>query len=78
MSSADVETIEIHGFSGGVFSVECCEVFSDCKFPAFLLIAGITAPKGLENPLAIRTISSDLSDWDLINNGVFSAEKHLS
>ena len=63
---------------GGVCSVECCEMFSDGKFPAFLLITGISAPEGLEDLLTIRTVSSDFSDWDLINDGVVGAEKHLS
>ena len=61
----------------GVCSVECCEMFSDRKFPAFLLITGITAPEGLKDFLTIRTVSSDFSNWDLINNCLRGAEKDL-
>ena len=52
-------------------------MFSDRQFPAFLLITGISAPKGLEDFLTIRTVSSDFSNWDLINNCLRGAEKDL-
>ena len=52
-------------------------MFSDGKFPAFLLIAGVAAPKGLKNTLPIRARRSNFSYWDFVNNIVCRVEQNL-